>query len=354
MHLTVCLLPIKCQKSATKYLTIVLICHNVAIKYSWEPAFAGSGAAEMRPSQIVCRCKQSKQMRGKDMLQTFKRAGTGPKSLAWLGVGLLTFQTLRTSAQVYTLTDNNSSASLNVGSQAGMYNWTVDGINQLDQQWFWYAIGNAAPASIDTISAASVSQPMNDYLTTSYTSVSGYNLGIKYTLSGGNPGSGQSDLGETVTINNTSASSIDFRFYQYSDFDLNGTAGGNSVTIYSGPNGYNDAYQVNGVSDISETVASPGATYAEAGLENVPGSTLSKLNGGSPVTLNDNTTAGPGDVTWAFEWDLNISAGGSAIISKDKHISLTPVPEPATLSLALIGLIVCGASCKRRAVQRKA
>src|SRR5437762_221264 len=56
-------------------------------------------------------------------------------------------------AQVVTLTDNNSVAQIDTASQAGMFNWSVDGQNQLTQQWFWYRIGNTPEKSIDTISA---------------------------------------------------------------------------------------------------------------------------------------------------------------------------------------------------------
>ena len=47
-------------------------------------------------------------------------------------------------AQVAVISDQNSSASINLGSQAGMFNWTVDGLNQLNQQWFWFGLGSAS------------------------------------------------------------------------------------------------------------------------------------------------------------------------------------------------------------------
>ncbi len=61
--------------------------------------------------------------------------------------------TLGVQAQIQTLTDNNSVAQINPNSQSGMFNWSVDGQNQLNQQWFWYRIGNTPEQSIDTISA---------------------------------------------------------------------------------------------------------------------------------------------------------------------------------------------------------
>ena len=63
---------------------------------------------------------------------------------------------LQTKAQV--ITDQNSTASIQPNTQAGMFSWTVDGVNQLSKQWFWYAMGprgaSSPPASIDTLTLA--------------------------------------------------------------------------------------------------------------------------------------------------------------------------------------------------------
>ncbi|MDB6109574.1 MAG: hypothetical protein JWR69_1324, partial [Pedosphaera sp.] len=46
---------------------------------------------------------------------------------------------------------------------------------------------------------------------------------------------------------------------------------------------------------------------------------------------------GPGNVTWALQWDLTIAAGGTALISKDKYLEII-VPEPSTFALTGLGL----------------
>jgi hypothetical protein len=73
-------------------------------------------------------------------------------------------------------------------------------------------------------------------------------------------------------------------------------------------------------------------------------STLNRLNSGAlNFNLNDTTSAGPGDVTWAFQWDDVLAAkgkpGSSLIISADKNIVTLPVPEPASLILVGCGLL---------------
>ena len=76
---------------------------------------------------------------------------------------------LQSQAQIVTLTDNNSVAQVNTSSQSGMSSWSVDGQNQLAQQWFWFRVGATGPeASINTISAPTITTPNASTLYTSY------------------------------------------------------------------------------------------------------------------------------------------------------------------------------------------
>jgi hypothetical protein len=241
---------------------------------------------------------------------------------------------------VFTLTDGNSSAQIAPNSQAGMFKWTVGGVNQLNQQWFWYALGNNAPASIDTISAAALSGVTANALTTTYGNAT-FNVGVTYTLTGGTGvgpmgGTEVSDIGESIKIVNTSAATLNFHFYEYSNFNLDGIPGGNSVTLSKLNGLFADAFQTNGGLALTETIVAPGANHGEAELFL---GTLNELNNGvNPVTLSDNLTAGPGNVTWALEWDLSIGADDSALISKDKYLKIVLIPEPSVLALISLGV----------------
>ena len=245
-------------------------------------------------------------------------------------------------AQVVVLHDNNSIASIDTGSAAGMYNWSVGGQNALAQQWFWFRVGANAEAPINTIGAPTITTPDARTLYTTYYNGS-YGVRVDYMLTGFSPSSGRSDIAETITIFNTTAAPLDFHFFQYSDFNLGGPLG-DQVAISANSNPlspsfglYNTATQVDPFAGLTETVITPGANHGEVAAFGV---TLNKLNNGVADTLSDvNGPTPPGDVTWAFEWDLIIPAGGSVGISKDKSLQLVLVPEPSTLALAGIGVI---------------
>jgi len=238
-------------------------------------------------------------------------------------------------ATVYTLTDGNSSVQIDGASQAGLFDWVIDGQDQAKQQWFWYRVGSSGPeSSIDTIGPASAVQSDPSHLSLTYTA-SQFSIQIVYSLLGGSFGSGASDLSEQVNISNPSQ--LSFHFFQYSDLDLNGTAGADSVSLGKNlQNKFNEAMQSEGSAVLAEVVA-PGATHGEAGISPA---TLNSLNDGSATTLNDSaTSAGPGDVTWAFQWDLSST---SILLSKDLNISGVAVPEPATASLFVSAIVAFG------------
>lgn len=240
---------------------------------------------------------------------------------------------------VTTLSDRNSVARIeDSGAFAGMNSWTIDGTSMLSLQGFWYRTPgmnrefNIGTLPITGLSASDTNpfvDPSNDTLGIQYTGV-GFTIEPTWTLRGGAAGSLRSDMIETITITNTSTfQPLTISFFQYSDFDLNGTIADQSVGIFGALR--NTAIQSDtGGFVLNETVVTPAPTRWQ--VDTFP-TILNALDNGGIDNLNNNFgPIGPGDLTWAFQWDLVIPIGGSVVISKDKNI------VPAPTSLALLGL----------------
>jgi hypothetical protein len=231
------------------------------------------------------------------------------------------------------LTNGNSVVNIDPFNQMGMNTWYVDGQNQLYQQWFWYRVGSNAEKSIDSIGAPVIVQNSASQVTSTYTSLAGgFSVSIVYNLLGGANGSGQSTVNEAITINNTTASPLNFHFFQYSDYNL----GGVDQDIVQIQAGFGYALVKSGALSLGEVVTSPSANNGEVAPYN---QTLLKLN--NPVADNLNGSLGPlgpGDNTFAFQWDFTIGANDSQQISKIKSLQVQVVPEPTTSVLALFGV----------------
>ena len=269
---------------------------------------------------------------------------------ACLAISSLLFLAGNGSAQIVSLTSGGSTAAVDLGSSAGMYNWTVNGQDQLNQQWFWYQANGGAVQPINTIANPSVLNGGLSYTLASPNQLDAYyyndqlSIDVLYTLKGGGVGSGGADITEQIMVINQSSSVLSLNFYQYSNFNLLGAANDN-VEIFNSGGKYNSVRQWNGSTAIEETVASPSADYAEAAYYS-----LSGFNPSPSGPLNNNLTAGPGNVTWAFEWCSTLAAnGGEFDLTKDKSLSIAVVPEPGTTAAAVFGgLCLMGWTARRR------
>ena len=257
------------------------------------------------------------------------------KTMRWMMlaavVAFLVSAPFTASAEIITLADDNSMARIDPRSQRGMYDWIIDGNDIMFQQWFWYRIGEEDQQSVNTISSPTVDQLAPDQVTITYANQV-LSVELFFRLIGGAPGSLTSDVVEQVGITNNSDCALDFHFFQYSDFDL-AFPEPDTLEVTGG----NTAIQEGQGVGLSETIVGPTPDRWEVATYPL---TLTSLNGVA-YDLQYNLDTGPGDMTWAFQWDKNLSAnGGTLLLSKDKHAQL--VPEPTTLLILGTALFFLG------------
>jgi len=281
-----------------------------------------------------------------------------------MAIFALAFQVVQGGAAVYTLSDVNSQVFIDPQTQAGMHNWIVD--NQpvaMQKQWFWYRVGPGGPeTSVDVLPFVGPiltdRNPFTDpSLDTFAIKYQGAQFDIEFTasLQGGVTNSGRADITEQIKISNTTGYPLEFHFFEYADFDLGQLFVANkAVPLPDDDLVLIKLDQVTGLPTevvqwdasmrVTETIITPDASLAEAAFFSF---TLVKLNNAVADNLNNVLVAGPGDVTWAFQWDFMIDPYGSVQISKDKSV----VPEPPAWSLVALGLF--GYGVLRRWVNRR-
>lgn len=243
-------------------------------------------------------------------------------------------------AGFFTLVDNNSTATFDTADPGNNNGWVVDGVNHLYQQAFWFRIGTNPEESLHQLPVVVEGITDTDFdlnPDTLYVRYAGpgFTAEVRYTLAGGATGSLASDMAEQIAIHNLSPVPLDFHFFQYVDFDLLGSSGGDMAEFINA----NTVKQSEGTLSLAETVITPPASHREI---DVYDATLLKLNDALPTTLSDlpavGTPLGPDDMTWAFQWDVVIDPGKTFQISKDKN--LTGVPEPTSLILLSLAAVL--------------
>ncbi|MGC3958927.1 MAG: PEP-CTERM sorting domain-containing protein [Verrucomicrobiota bacterium] len=240
------------------------------------------------------------------------------------------------NAASFALTEGNSTFVVDPMSQTGASQWSIGGNNQLNQQFFWYRTSSGPQYSIEN-GATTITPTYNgaDKLSVKYNYGGIFSIDVHYNLNslGGN----SAQMEQSVGITNLTGGALSINFYQYNDFNLAGTAGSDEVWIENSA-----ALQQEGTLAITESGIDPLAMYFEGNTTGGTSSTLYKLNNSANLNL-DNTGYASGDATWAFQWQFNLSGINSGVeILKGQNLAITLIPEPTTLSLALLGLAVAG------------
>ena len=273
------------------------------------------------------------------------RLVTRVSRMYWLAC-LLPLAALQAQATSYLLANKNSSLGLDAGTSAGINSWVVDGIDQLNQQWFWFRVGSGGPqydlTAITATPFVSVSGSGNQ-LTAWYTNgAASYGVRLDLTLAGQASGSGKSGLTETVRVfNYSSSAALDFHLFMYSDFTLRSPALANSQYVQLGNDGLGDSTSVQTLGNFgvgtNNFVGMTVADRVEAALYDQTLTALTTVNG---YDLNNVAAAGPGHVTWALQWNMTVAPNSSIPLSLLDNLVQVPEPHAAALLVAGLGFIL--------------
>src|SRR4051812_33817289 len=143
------------------------------------------------------------------------------RGLIWL-LALQTF-TWQADGQILVLADGPFQAGIDLNRSAGMFFWNFYGRNQLNQDWFWYRIGNNPEVPIDTISPPTFVVFSEAALSITYSNAQ-FGVEIVYSLTGSQNNVNFCDLQKTIIITSTTTNTLDFHLFNYVDMDSGGSS----------------------------------------------------------------------------------------------------------------------------------
>lgn len=247
---------------------------------------------------------------------------------------------------VLALSDDNSVAAFESSfsdnpANNGLIFWTVDNINHLFHNQFWYRIGSTNKENdINTLNLIGINQtePGSNQLSATYAGTD-FEIALNFKLDGNAPNSHISSLLENIEIKNTGSEQLDFHLFNYTDFDLTENGQDDTVKISR-----DIATQFDN-STVAKEVIKPSANYYQVSpFPNI----LDALTDNFPTTLSN--FAGPltDENAYAFQWDFVLEPEKSFTIKDYK--SIKPVPEP-TMSLGcLLSLVSLGMLRRSRSI----
>lgn len=237
-------------------------------------------------------------------------------------------------AQLGTISDGGTSFEYTgSGFTAGAADFEVGGTDYAFQNWWYFRVDgdtqeNAFPFGAGAVDSESY---VGDTASLDWNaSIAAFDANLSIVVNEVGPDAGT--VTSAMTISNTGSAPLSLSLFNYVDIDNNG-AGGDSGALV-GPNRID-------ISDgtVGDIVQLLGVGADAFQVDAFP--TLRGLLEDGVVDNLDNSGLpfGPGDISAAYQWDLEIGPGESAVVISGGAVNTMAVPEPASLTLlALAGL----------------
>lgn len=255
-------------------------------------------------------------------------------------------------ATTFTLTHNGWTYSEDIGSQGGGDFVDPNGVDHMYQNWWWFRTNldnyerplaklvssGSGGANVQLVFVEDAGSLANALLIT-----------LDYTLTGVSSSQAYVNIAWSVrNIYSPVPQPITVDFFAYSDFDLNGTADGDTAFW---PLPVQVVYSEGGtVVDVIASQLSP----IGLDIDNYP-NLLNLLNDGSVYNVSGLVpSVTPGDMTNVFQWRASLGTGQSlsGVLTKKVTLGTPPgpvIPEPGTWALMLSGLMPVALRLRKKA-----
>lgn len=259
-----------------------------------------------------------------------------------VGFGLVGFASLSFGQAI--ITDGTSSfgwttaAPLNAAANrtgtggGSAHTFTAFGsADQSFQQWWWYRVNGVNAREFALSNQANAPVVNGNNMTLSYREPEGFTSSLIYTIN--NIGNTARVTGTNIVTNEGNAD-LDLEFFNYIDYDLNGSGANDTANLLFpnpvfrlavsdavGPINAEwrvldaDAYQVGAFSGVRTLLT-------DADIDNLN-------NTGAPF--------GPADFSAAVQWKFTLAPGQQIALQTTQF--MTPVPEPATMAALGLGIL---------------
>ncbi|MGE3109240.1 MAG: hypothetical protein AB7G11_04545 [Phycisphaerales bacterium] len=237
--------------------------------------------------------------------------GLGTGALAQVGTG----GTITDGDAVFTQGDSPTTVT-STGPLANMRTLGATGTDHVFQNWWWYRVDGVDTREVPFMNATSAVWSGNTGTVTFTTP--NFDAVMTYVVT--DNGTNAAMVVASMSVTNTSGGPISLQLFNYQDYDLAGSATGDSAVLVS-PNNIR-------ITEAGNTII---GGFIGAGATNYQVSTFATVRGLLTNTTVDNFNNsglpfGPGDFTGGYQWSLQLDAGASTSVSA----MLTLDPPPPT------------------------